>query len=164
MALDYQRQLEALEPNVRFLMSLYLHSSIDAAVIVEAKKAGIRGVKVYPAGVTTHSSSGVTDLRAFYPVFQEMQNQELVLSNALSISCITEFWFANWFLRSSRRVSFWWKYLGSYECYFGSQLCCLVGFAMNRILHIGSIQLIGRVSLSVQPWRDHADTDMCGRF
>ena len=76
MALEYKRRLEALEPNVTFLMSLYLHSSMSidpAATIQEAKQAGIKGVKVYPAGVTTHSSSGVTDLKAFYPVFAEMQ-------------------------------------------------------------------------------------------
>lgn len=80
MALEYQKHLEALEPNVIFLMSLYLHSSINPSVIVEAKKAGIRGVKVYPAGVTTHSSSGVTNLKDFYPVLAEMQKQNLVLN------------------------------------------------------------------------------------
>ncbi len=91
MTLDYQRQLQAQEPNVRFIMSLYLHSSIDAAVIREAKKAGIRGVKLYPAGVTTHSSSGVTDLKTFYPVFREMQNQDLVLSNTQYMPCMIKF-------------------------------------------------------------------------
>lgn len=34
-------------------MSLYLHESITPEVIREAKKAGITGVKSYPAGVTT---------------------------------------------------------------------------------------------------------------
>jgi dihydroorotase len=36
-------------------MSLYLHESITPEVIREAKKAGITGVKSYPAGVTTVS-------------------------------------------------------------------------------------------------------------
>jgi hypothetical protein len=36
-------------------MSLYLHESITPDVIREAKKAGITGVKSYPAGVTTVS-------------------------------------------------------------------------------------------------------------
>lgn len=92
MAVDYQRQLQSLEPNVTFLMSLYLHPSIDASVIVEARKAGIQGVKVYPAGVTTHSSSGVTNLKPFYPVFEEMQKQDLVLSKSVAIYVI-EFFF-----------------------------------------------------------------------
>lgn len=40
-------------------MSLYLHESITPEVIREAKKAGITGVKSYPAGVTTVSSQGL---------------------------------------------------------------------------------------------------------
>lgn len=80
MALDYQKRLEALAPDVRFLMSLYLHSSITPEVVIEAKEAGIRGIKVYPSGVTTNSSSGVQDLGVFYPVFREMMKQDLVLN------------------------------------------------------------------------------------
>jgi len=38
-------------------MSLYLHESITPETIREAKKAGITGVKSYPAGVTTVSVS-----------------------------------------------------------------------------------------------------------
>ena len=79
-ALEYHEQLQHLAPNVIFLMSLYLHPSITPTVIVEAKKAGIRGVKSYPAGVTTNSSQGVVDYETFYPVFAEMERQNLVLS------------------------------------------------------------------------------------
>ena len=61
-------------------MSLYLHPSITPEVIKEAKAAGIRGVKSYPAGVTTNSSSGVVDYATFYPVFAEMERQDLVLN------------------------------------------------------------------------------------
>ena len=48
--------------------------------IVEAKKHGIVGVKSYPAGVTTNSSSGVVDYSQFYPVFAEMERQGLILN------------------------------------------------------------------------------------
>ena len=58
-ALEYRSSLEKAEPNVKYLMSLYLHPTITPETIVEAKKAGITGVKSYPAGVTTHSDSGV---------------------------------------------------------------------------------------------------------
>ncbi|KKY25072.1 putative homodimeric type [Phaeomoniella chlamydospora] len=61
-------------------MSLYLHPSITPEVIVEAKEAGIRGVKSYPAGVTTNSAAGVVDYVQFYPVFSEMEKQGLVLN------------------------------------------------------------------------------------
>ncbi|GME36630.1 Homodimeric type [Neofusicoccum parvum] len=79
-ALAYRARLQAIEPNVTFLMSLYLHPSITPETIIEAKKAGITGVKSYPAGVTTNSSAGVVDYAAFYPVFAEMERQDLVLN------------------------------------------------------------------------------------
>ena len=61
-------------------MSLYLHPSITPETIVEAKRAGIRGVKSYPAGVTTNSSSGVVDYASFFPVFAEMERQDMILN------------------------------------------------------------------------------------
>ncbi|KAJ5948330.1 dihydroorotase [Penicillium verhagenii] len=79
-ALDYKKRLQAIEPNVSYLMSLYLHETITPATIIDAKKRGITGVKSYPAGVTTNSSSGVIDYAAFYPVFAEMERQGLVLN------------------------------------------------------------------------------------
>ncbi|KAF1973282.1 Dihydroorotase [Bimuria novae-zelandiae CBS 107.79] len=78
--LAYRDQLKAIEPNVDYLMSLYLHESITSEAIREAKKAGIMGVKSYPAGVTTNSSSGVIDYETFYPVFAEMEKQNMVLN------------------------------------------------------------------------------------
>ena len=79
-ALEYQKRLQALEPKVTFLMSLYLHPSITPETIIEAKSAGIRGVKSYPAGVTTNSSLGVVDYASFYPVFAEMERQDMILN------------------------------------------------------------------------------------
>lgn len=61
-------------------MSLYLHSSITPDTIRQAKKAGIYGVKSYPAGVTTNSASGVVDYEHFYPVFKAMEEVDLVLN------------------------------------------------------------------------------------
>lgn len=54
-ALDYRKYLQYIEPNVNFLMSLYLNSNITPQTIIEAKKAGIMGVKSYPAGVSGDS-------------------------------------------------------------------------------------------------------------
>ncbi|KAJ5676534.1 dihydroorotase [Penicillium maclennaniae] len=79
-ALDYQKRLQAIEPNVNYLMSLYLHESITPETIIDAKKRGITGVKSYPAGVTTNSSSGVIDYSLFYPVFAEMERQNMILN------------------------------------------------------------------------------------
>ncbi len=44
-ALDYRSKLQTLEPNVDFLISLYLNESITVETIIEAKRAGITGVK-----------------------------------------------------------------------------------------------------------------------
>ncbi|KAF2268525.1 Dihydroorotase [Lojkania enalia] len=78
--LEYRDRLKAIEPNVEYFMSLYLHESVTPDVIREAKKAGITGVKSYPAGVTTNSSSGVVDYKTFYPVFAEMEKQNMILN------------------------------------------------------------------------------------
>jgi dihydroorotase len=78
--LSYQQSLQALAPNVTFLMSLYLHPSITPDTIREAKKAGITGVKSYPAGVTTNSASGVFNYEIFYPVFAAMEEEDMVLN------------------------------------------------------------------------------------
>lgn len=79
-ALGYKQRLQAIEPNVNYLMSLYLHEDVTPETIIEAKKRGITGVKSYPAGVTTNSSSGVVDYSVFYPVFEEMERQDMVLN------------------------------------------------------------------------------------
>ena len=80
MAVNYRSKLQALEPNVTFLTSLYLHTSLTVDTIIEAKRAGITGVKVYPAGVTTNSSSGVVDYDSFDPIFKQMEQEDIVLN------------------------------------------------------------------------------------
>jgi len=61
-------------------MSLYLHPNISPDTIKEAKAKGITGVKSYPHGVTTHSDHGVVSYEQFYPVFEEMERQNMVLN------------------------------------------------------------------------------------
>ncbi|KAK5129503.1 hypothetical protein LTR08_003194 [Meristemomyces frigidus] len=79
-ALAYQARLQALEPHVTFLMSLYLHPDITPQTVRAAKAAGITGIKSYPAGVTTHSEHGVLSYEPFYPVFAAMEQADLVLN------------------------------------------------------------------------------------
>ncbi len=79
-ALAYQKKLEALEPNVDFLMTLYLHPSMTPETIREAKEAGIVGVKSYPQGVTTNSDGGVLDYASYNAVFAEMERLDMVLN------------------------------------------------------------------------------------
>lgn len=79
MALEYKQRLLKVDPTVTYLMTLYLHPSITPEVVRDAKKAGIAGIKSYPAGLTTNSESGVTDYEQFYPVFAAMEEEGLIL-------------------------------------------------------------------------------------
>ncbi|HZO23583.1 MAG TPA: amidohydrolase family protein, partial [Steroidobacteraceae bacterium] len=61
-----QRILEALPAGARFepLMTLYLTDSTAPAEVDRARASGfVHGFKLYPAGATTHSDAGVTDIR-----------------------------------------------------------------------------------------------------
>jgi dihydroorotase len=65
----------AFEP----LMTLYLTDRLPADEIARAKDAGVASVKLYPAGATTNSDAGVTDLRKTYPVLEAMQRAGMPL-------------------------------------------------------------------------------------
>ncbi|RFC39727.1 MAG: dihydroorotase [Candidatus Nitrotoga sp. CP45] len=70
------RILAALPVGSHFepLMTLYLTDNTTVKEIRTAKQSGIvRAVKYYPAGATTNSDSGVTDIRKTYPALEEMQ-------------------------------------------------------------------------------------------
>ncbi len=71
----YQRIIAACPAQSTFkpLMVLYLTDHTDAADIAKAKASGIvQAVKLYPAGATTNSQSGVTNLEKVYPVLEQM--------------------------------------------------------------------------------------------
>lgn len=76
-ALEYRaRILAALPAGADFqpLMTLYLTDNTGAEEIRNAKASGVvHAVKLYPAGATTNSDAGVTDLRKTYPALEAMQ-------------------------------------------------------------------------------------------
>lgn len=75
-ALEYKARILAARPaksQFEPLMVLYLTDNTDPAEIARAKAAGIHAAKLYPAGATTNSDSGVTDLNKIYPVLEAMQ-------------------------------------------------------------------------------------------
>jgi dihydroorotase len=62
------------------LMTLYLTDLTSPETIREAKISNlVFACKLYPAGSTTHSDSGVTNWRKLYPVFETMQEVNLPL-------------------------------------------------------------------------------------
>ena len=82
-ALAYrERILTALPRGLSFepLMTLYLTDNTAADEIYSAKASGfVHGVKLYPAGATTNSDSGVTDVRKCAGAFEAMQQAGLPL-------------------------------------------------------------------------------------
>ena len=76
-----ERILAALPAGSTFepLMTLYLTDNLPPDEIKRAKDAGIVAVKLYPAGATTNSDAGVTDLRKTYRTLEAMQREGLKL-------------------------------------------------------------------------------------
>ncbi len=76
-ALAYRARIVAALPQGMVfepLMTLYLTDMTSAEEIKKAKASGIvHAVKLYPAGATTNSDAGVTDIRKAYPALEEMQ-------------------------------------------------------------------------------------------
>ena len=71
-----ERILAALPEDVTFepLMTLYLTDNTDPDEIRRAQHTGfIHAVKLYPAGATTNSAAGVTDLKKCYKTLEVMQ-------------------------------------------------------------------------------------------
>jgi dihydroorotase len=65
----------AFEP----LMTLYLTDNTPPEEIRRAREAGVVALKLYPAGATTNSDAGVTDIRKTYPTLEAMQREGLLL-------------------------------------------------------------------------------------
>ena len=76
-----ERILAAVPEGLDFepLMTLYLTDSLAPEEIGRAKAAGVVAVKLYPAGATTNSAAGVTDLRKTYKTLEAMQRAGMPL-------------------------------------------------------------------------------------
>jgi dihydroorotase len=82
-ALAYRRRiLDAVPAGAQFepLMTLYLTDRTDPTEVDRAKASGlIHGFKLYPAGATTHSDAGVTDIRKIEAVLARMSELGVIL-------------------------------------------------------------------------------------
>ena len=82
-ALAYRERILAAVPEDRQftpLMTLYLTDNTSPGEIRRAKESGhVHAVKLYPAGATTHSDAGVTDIGKTYPVLEALQEIGLPL-------------------------------------------------------------------------------------
>ncbi|WP_233078715.1 dihydroorotase [Rheinheimera soli] len=81
-ALAYKERILAARPagsSFEPLMVLYLTDQTSAEDIKAAKAAGVVAAKLYPAGATTNSHSGVSSLSKLYPVLEVMAEQQMLL-------------------------------------------------------------------------------------
>ena len=81
-ALAYRQRIEAAIPaGAQFtpLMTLYLTDHTAPEEVQRAQAAGVVAFKLYPAGATTNSHAGVTDIRHCYGVLEAMQRHGLPL-------------------------------------------------------------------------------------
>ncbi|MEE4292161.1 MAG: dihydroorotase [Cycloclasticus sp.] len=77
-----QRILSALAASSDFqpLMTIYLTNNTSVEEIRQASQhKDVFAAKLYPAGATTNSANGVTDVSALSPIFEEMQKCDLPL-------------------------------------------------------------------------------------
>lgn len=82
MAKDYYQRIMDNCPNPQFkpLMVLYLTDKTKPEDIVEAKESGlVYAAKLYPAGATTNSDSGVTNVSNLTEVFRTMESVDMPL-------------------------------------------------------------------------------------
>ncbi|MGR5362998.1 dihydroorotase [Vibrio mediterranei] len=81
MALAYKARIMAEKPSEQFepLMALYLTDKTSQEEIRKAKAAGVVAAKLYPAGATTNSDSGVTSAKNIYSVLETMEEVGMLL-------------------------------------------------------------------------------------
>ncbi len=82
MALSYRERIQAHNTTSTFepLMALYLTDQTTPDEIRKAKASGkVYAAKLYPAGATTNSDSGVTSAKKIYPVLETMQEVGMLL-------------------------------------------------------------------------------------
>jgi dihydroorotase len=80
-AVAYRERIQAAVPvglNFTPLMTLYLTDNLPPDEIKRAKDAGVVALKLYPAGATTNSDAGVTDIRKTYKTLEAMQREGLL--------------------------------------------------------------------------------------
>ena len=81
LASEYRTRILAARPagsSFEPVMTIYLTDTTTAQDIAEAKAAGVLAAKLYPAGATTNSHSGVSSLSKLYPVLDAMVEHDML--------------------------------------------------------------------------------------
>lgn len=75
----YHQELKDVGTELEFLMTFKVMPGSDPNLVPEFRSAGATAAKLYPQGVSTNSEDGVTDIQQLYPLFQAMQEEEMLL-------------------------------------------------------------------------------------
>ena len=80
LAVTYKARIDAQNTALQPLMTLYLTDKTTPAMVQAAHASGIvKAFKLYPAGATTNSDAGVTNIEHTYPAIEAMQTLGLPL-------------------------------------------------------------------------------------
>jgi len=91
MAMAYKERIEAAVPesfkgSFTPLMTMYLTDNTTPGDVLEAKARGVVAFKMYPAGATTNSDSGVTDWKKCVQTLKAMEEVRYALDQGLACS------------------------------------------------------------------------------
>jgi len=79
MATAYRERIKQAAPNFVPLMTLYLTDNTKPSEVKKAADSGmIKGLKLYPAGTTTNSDSGVTNIEKIYPALEAAEKYGMI--------------------------------------------------------------------------------------
>jgi dihydroorotase len=90
LALQYYQRIQKSHDNKNFkpYLTIYLTNNTDAQEVLKAKNSGIiKGFKLYPAGATTLSENGVTNIKHCYATLEQMQKHAMPLLVHGEVTC-----------------------------------------------------------------------------
>ncbi|MDA9818851.1 dihydroorotase [Methylophilaceae bacterium] len=77
---QYYRAIKATSTDLKPLMTLYFTDQLTMIELDKVKHSPhIHGVKLYPAGVTTNSESGIDSINDCFPIFEMMEKKGIPL-------------------------------------------------------------------------------------
>ncbi|MDR1760769.1 MAG: dihydroorotase [Fibrobacter sp.] len=80
LLLDYKQKILASASRFEPLMTFKLHAAYSRDTLEKMKASGAAAGKYYPAGVTTNSQDGISELESVFPVLEMMEDLGFVLS------------------------------------------------------------------------------------
>jgi len=77
---QYKKEMEKAAPGLELIVPFKIQESMGSKEIKALKSKGVIVGKYYPAGSTTNSQDGVSHYKSLFPLFEAMEEQNMVLS------------------------------------------------------------------------------------